>query len=101
MHYKNLTFFSMKDSFFAGIFFKGEGSWCDKKHKRNRNIQVSRRHVLRKVVWCVKFIFGLDTDVARVRDEASNTSFHLAAFPRRGYHVCILSASNNSQLATP
>jgi len=47
----------MEDSFFAGIFFKEEGSWCDKKHKRNHNIQVSRRHVLRKVVWCVKFIF--------------------------------------------
>lgn len=40
---------------------------------------------------CVKFIFG--PDVARVRDEASNTSFHLTVLPRRGYHVCILDAS--------
>jgi len=30
---------------------------------------VSCRHVLRKVVRCVKFIFGLDTDVARVQNE--------------------------------
>lgn len=39
---------------------------------------------------CVKFIFGPDTDTARVR---ANTSFHLATLPRRGYHVCILNAS--------
>lgn len=42
---------------------------------------------------CVKFIFRPDTDIARVRDEAANTSFHLAVLPRRGHHVCILNAA--------
>lgn len=49
---------------------------------------------------CVKFIFGPDTDIARVRDEAANTSFHLAALPRRGYHVCILDASETRDTRT-
>lgn len=46
---------------------------------------------------CVKFIFGPDTDIARVQ---ANTSFHLATLPRRGYHVCILDASETRDTRT-
>lgn len=48
-----------------------------KKRRRDRDIQVSRRHVLRKVVRCVKFIFGLDTEAARVQERSIEHEFPL------------------------